>query len=155
VTDSPGPRARAAGLRGALVEYVRAVHAAYVDVAAHRETDPALLPLAQGPFTVAIAAADQLHLVATRDPLPATRPHEQPVDDEIAPLHWQVRFLDVTVVPELAVVSAEDPGHGVLEVLGIGASLYHLVVNPAASLDGHQAMHAGTGLANAHLAALS
>jgi hypothetical protein len=154
MSEDPGPRARAEGLRRSLVEYVRAVHEAYVAAARGYDADPGTLPLAGAPFTVAVVAADQLHLLATRDELPARRPHEQPVTDEAQPLRWEVRFLDVSVLPELASAEAVTSAD-VLRILGVSASLYHLVVDLAGSLDGHQAMHAGTGLAHAHVAARS
>jgi hypothetical protein len=150
--EDPGPRARAEGLRRSLVDYVRAVHASYVAAARGYDTDPATLPLAGSPFTVAVVAADQLHLLATRDELPAQRPHEQPVADEALPLRWQVRFLDVSVLPELSSTEAVTSAD-VVRILGVSTSLYHLVVDLSGSLDGHQAMHAGTGLAHAHLTA--
>ena len=151
MADEPGPRERAAELRRSLVAYVQAVHAAYVDAARRRGAAVDGLPLAQGPFTVAVVAADQLHLLATRDELPPLLPHEEPIEDEALPLRWHVRFLDMTVLPELG--SAEEvSGADVLRLLGVSTSLYHLVVNLDGSLDGHQAVHAGTGLANAHMA---
>jgi hypothetical protein len=149
-SEDPGPRARAEGLRRSLVEYVHAVHGAYVAAARGYDEDPETLPLAGPSFTVAVVAADQLHLLATRDELPALRPHEQPVTDEVPPLRWQVRFLDVSVLPELGSTGAAASGD-VLQILGVSTSLYHLLVDLAGSLDGHQAMHAGTGLAHAHL----
>jgi hypothetical protein len=150
--EDQGPRARAEGLRRSLVEYVRAVHDAYVAAAHGYDADPGALPLAGPPFTVAVVAADQLHLLATRDELPAPRPHEQPVTDETPPLRWQVRFLDVSVLPELASTEAVASAD-VLRILGVSTSLYHLVVDLTGSLDGHQAMHAGSGLAHAHVTA--
>lgn len=148
--DSAEQRHGPQDLRRSLSRYVKAVHDAYVDTAQLRATDPALMPLADAPFTVAAIAADQLHIVATREPLPPVAPHEQPIADQSGPLYWQVRFFDVTVLPELATTprtSASD----VLDVLGVSHTLYNLVVTPAATLDGHQALHTGTGLANAHL----
>lgn len=136
----------ARSLRQALVDYVRAVHAAYVGAAGEAVGE---LPLAREPFTVAIVAAAQMHVTATVDPLPPLAAHERPVDDELGPLRWQVRFLDATVLPALAA-----PGEaGVRELLGVQTVLYDLEVRSSASLDAHQAMHAGTGLANAHLSA--
>jgi hypothetical protein len=149
MADEPGPMERAEALRGALVDYVRAVHTAYLEVAEGRSAEPGALPLGGAPFSVAVAAADQLHLLATRDRLPPLRAHEEPIADAVGPLRWEVRFLDVSVLPELA--GAAD-GSDVRRILGVSTSLYHLVVNLAGSLDGHQAVHAGTGLANAHLA---
>jgi hypothetical protein len=145
-------RARAEGLRRSLVEYLTAVHAAYVAAASQYGADPGSLPLAGAPFSVAVVAADQLHLLATRDELPPLRTHERPVAVDDPPLRWQVRFLDVSVLPELASTEPVERAD-VLRLLGVSASLYHLVVDLAGSLDGHQAMHAGAGLAHAHLTA--
>lgn len=149
MSEASGRRAAASDLRRALADYVKAVHSAYLSAARERDADVDALPLSSEPFTVAIVAADQLHLVATRDRLPAMQPHEQPIDDEVGPVRWQVRFLDATVVPELGDATAEIQTD-VLALLGVSDALYHLLVRTAGSLDSHQAMHAGTGLGNAH-----
>lgn len=150
MADSPDQRQAPQDLRRSLSRYVKAVHDAYVDAAQRRATDSALMPLADAPFTVAAVAADQLHIVATREPLPPVAPHEQPIADQSGPLYWQVRFFDVTVLPELATTPLASAGD-VFGVLGVSHTLYYLVVTPAATLDGHQALHTGTGLATAHL----
>jgi hypothetical protein len=147
-------RAGAADLRRALVAYVHAVHEAYLVAGADPDGDVTDLPLAVAPFTVAIVAGGQLHLVATRTDLPELRPHEEPVDDAVGPLRWQVRFLDVTVLPELAsVAGTPDPTAAMLDLLGGPDRLYHLQVTLDGSLSPHHAMHAGTGLGHAHRAA--
>ena len=153
--DREGPGADPAALRQAFAAYVAALHEAYLAVADRAAPDDlAALPLAGAPFVVAVVAAPQLHIVATRDPLPARAPHEQPLWGELEPLRWEVRFLDPTVVPELGRPPEPDvePRQRVLDVLGIEGTLYHLILGPDASLTPHHAMHAGTGLANAHLA---
>lgn len=149
MSDASARRAAARDLRQALADYVKAVHSAYLSAARERGANVDALPLAGEPFTVAVVAADQLHLVATRDPLPEVQSHERPVDDEVGPVRWQVRFLDTTVVPELGDAAA-DVQTDVLDLMGVSDPLYHLLVRTTGSLDSHQAMHAGTGLGNAH-----
>jgi hypothetical protein len=152
--EGPGP-GRAAGpadLRGALADYVHALHQSWWEAVRGAGGDPATLPLGTGTFTVAVVAAQQLHLIATRDPLPARAAHEQPVEGRLGELAWEVRFLDATVVPALA---GPVPGDGadITDILGIDTTLYHLRVSVDGALSAHQAMHAGTGLAHAHLPA--
>lgn len=137
-------------LRDALAEYVHALHESYVATAVDRGADVTDLPLAGAPFTVAIAAADQLHLVATRGELPRVRPHEEPIAGHLDPLHWTVRFLDSSVIDELGRTSGLDTPT-VKKLLGIQSTLYHLMVQVDAALTPHQAVHAGAGLASAHL----
>ena len=162
--DAEEGRRAADGLRRALVDYVGALHGAYLSTARGHGADPAALPLAARPFTVAVVAADRLHLVATADALPALRGHERPVDEEVTPLRWRVRFFDASVVPELGLrpPSGGEPGGGepgggepvdVLGLLGVARPLYHLIVGTHSTLTAHHAAHAGTGLANAHTAA--
>ena len=43
-------------------------------------------------------------------------------------------------------------GEMVRRALGISTHLYHLIVQPGSQLTGHHAGHAGSGLANAHIA---
>jgi hypothetical protein len=145
---SDPPAARGGGLRGALDRYVTALHVSYLAAAGDHASE---LPLAAGPFTVAVVAADRLHLLATRDALPPQRPHERPTEGEAPPLRWQVRFLDASVVPALA--RGDSARLDVPDELGVTTVLYHLLVEVDATLDDHHAMHAGTGLAHAHLAA--
>lgn len=150
--DRPGGGPEA--LRRALAAYVAALHEAYLDTARGRAPDRLeRLPLAGEPFAVAIVAAPELHVLGTRDPLPDRRDHEQPLWGELDPLRWEVRFLDPTVVPELGEPPGEDADlrERVLAALGIRRTLYHLMLGTEASLGPHHAMHAGTGLANAHL----
>lgn len=148
--STPPPDApRGGGLREALAGYVAALHRSYLAAAGeHAGT----LPLATATFTVAVVAADRLHLLATRDPLPAPRPHERPVDDAAPPLRWQVRFLDASVLPGLA--RGDAARLDVPAELSVTSTLYHLLVEVDATLDDHHAMHAGTGLAHHHLGEL-
>ncbi len=146
----PEPK-QARDLRDALAAYVAAVHRSWLDTVRDGGADPATLPLGTGPFVVVVAAARELHVLATRDPLPPVAPHEQPVDAHLDGLDWQVRFLDPTVVPELADAARPD-GPPVREVLALDTVLYHLAVSVDGSLTGHQAVHAGGGLARTHLA---
>lgn len=153
----PAAGAGPEGLRRALAAYVAALHEAYLEVAGRAAPDRLdELPLAGAPFSVAVVAAPDLHLVATREPLPALAVHEEPLWGELGELSWQVRFLDATVLPELG--AEPDPARSarerVLAALGVGATLYHLMVGSDTALGPHHAMHAGTGLANAHLGAL-
>lgn len=138
-------------LRAALADYVHAVHRSWLDVVRGAGGDPADLPLGGQPFGVAVAAARELHVVATRETLPPVAPHEQVVDGHLDGLRWQVRFLDPSVVPALA-EAARPGGPSVRDVLGLDTVLYHLTVSIDGSLTGHHAVHAGGGLARAHLA---
>jgi hypothetical protein len=154
--DGPddGPGEGPAALRQAFAAYVAALHEAYVEAAGRVAPDAvAALPLAGEPFVVAVVAAPQLHIVATRDELPARAAHEEPLWGELDDLRWELRFLDVTVVPALGRPSPPDvePRQRVLDALRIRGTLYHLILGPDATLTPHHAMHAGTGLANAHL----
>lgn len=144
--DEQGP----ASLRSALADYVHALHQSWWEAVRGAGADPATLPLGTGAFTVAVVAARELHLVATRQPLPARAAHEQPIEGRLGELAWEVRFLDATVVPELA-GPAPDDGDDITDVLGVDTTLYHLRVSVDGALSPHQAMHAGTGLAHAHL----
>jgi hypothetical protein len=146
----PGRVSGPADLRGALADYVHALHQSWWEAVRAAGVDPTTLPLGTGSFTVAVVAAQELHLLATRDALPPRAAHEQPIEGRLGELEWEVRFLDATVVPELA---DADPGDGpdVTGLLGIDTTLYHLRVTVDGALSPHQAMHAGTGLAHAHL----
>lgn len=143
-----GPE-QARDLRSALAAYVEAVHRSWLDTVRAVGADPATLPLGTGPFVVVVAAARELHVLATRDPLPPVAPHEQIVDAHLEGLDWQVRFLDPTVVPALTEAARPD-GPAAREVLALDTVLYHLTVSIDGSLTGHQAVHAGSGLARAH-----
>ena len=147
----PGRASDPADLRGALADYIHALHQSWWEAVRTAGVDPATLPLGTGPFTVAVVAAKELHLVATRGTLPPRAAHEQPIEGRLGELAWEVRFLDATVVPALAGPVPADGGEKVTDLLGIDATLYHLRVSVAGALSPHQAMHAGTGLAHAHL----
>lgn len=142
---------RPADLRAALAQYVAAVHRSWRDTVVAEGGEVADLPLGGQPFTVVVAAAAQLHVLATRAPLPPVADHEQVVTDELDGVAWQLRFLDPSVVPALA-DAARPGGPDVREVLGLDTVLYHLTVAVDGALTGHQALHAGAGLARAHLA---
>lgn len=156
--DEPAtsPGAEPGDLRRGFAAYVAALHEAYLEaVDGAGTTATTALPLAEAPFTVAVVGGPGMHLVATRDPLPPLAAHEQPLSGQVGPLVWQVRFLDPTVVPELGspVPAGVEPTAHVRALLGVTTSLYHLVLGPDSALTPHHAMHAGSGLANAHLAA--
>ena len=115
-----------------------------------QQAEPRDLPLGDGPFTVVVAAARELHVLATRDALPPVGAREVVVDGALPGLTWSVRFLDPSVLPELAEATRPD-GPDVRDVLGIDHVLYHLTVAVDGALTGHQAVHAGAGLAHADL----
>ena len=142
-------------LRRGFAAYVAALHEAYLDAVGGSDTEAvADLPLAGEPFTVAIVGGPGMHIVATRDQLPAVLGHEQLLRGELGPLRWTVRFLDPTVLAALAdpVPDEVEASTHVCEVLGVTTPLYHLVLGPDSALSPHHAMHAGSGLAGAHLA---
>jgi hypothetical protein len=66
-----------------------------------------------------------------------------------------LRFYDPVVLPALGMIdeSAGPAGESVRRALGVSTYLYHLIVQPGAQLTAHHAGHAGSGLANAHVAA--
>ncbi|HHC07909.1 MAG TPA: hypothetical protein ENK55_04255 [Actinobacteria bacterium] len=147
-----GPEA----MRRAMADYVRTVHEAYRARAAG--LPPAVrarMPLFAGPFTVAAAGVQSLHVIATREALPEPVGPEVALDDALGELRWTLRFFDPVVLPPLGLVDETrgPAGAEVRRTLGISTHLYHLVVNPGAELGPHHAGHAGTGLANAHAAA--
>lgn len=145
-----GPEA----MRERLADYVHALHRAYLDQSAHlAPAERAALPLAgRTAVTVAVAAARDLHLVATADPLPAPQGPEVELAEEYAGVSWSVRFFDVTILPELGLVG-DDPA-AVRRVLGVADVVYHLSVSPGGGLGPHHAQHAGVALANQHAAAV-
>lgn len=149
-------RARPEDLRTSMADYVRNVHAAYLRVAAtHPPAIQGSLALLAQPFTVVAAGARNLHVIATGQSLAAPRGQEVAWDQEHDGMEWTLRFLDPVVLPALAGAEGTegaDPA-GVRRVIGIGGHHYHLVVRPGSDLSAHHATHAGTGLANAHLAA--
>lgn len=147
-----GPEA----MRQAMAAYVRAVHQAYLDTVAQVVPieEARTLPLAKAPFTVAAVGAGQLHVIATRDLALEPDEREVAIEEELGLLRWTVRFLDAVVLPELGLIDDTGPSGGavVVETLGLDSVLYQLTTALEGSLSPHQAMHAGTGLANAHLA---
>lgn len=145
-----GPEA----MRERLADYVHALHRAYLDQASLlAPAERAALPLAgRSEVTVAVAAARDLHLVATTDALPAPQGPEVALTEDYAGVTWTVRFFDVTLLPELGLVG-DDP-HAVRRVLGVADVVYHLSVSPGGGLGPHHAQHAGVALANQHAAAV-
>lgn len=150
------PRPRPEDIRAAMADYVSNVHAAYARVAlTYPPATQGSLELLNRPFTVVAAGARNLHVIATGDRLAAPRGPEVSSDFEQDGMVWTLRFLDPVVLPALGTAEGgerPDPG-SVRRVIGIGAHHYHLVVRPGSDLTAHHATHAGTGLANAHLAA--
>jgi hypothetical protein len=144
-----GPEA----MRKRLADYVRALHGAYLGQAELlAPAERAAMPLAgAAQVTVAVAAARDLHLVATTDPLPVPRGPEVELTEEYAGVTWTVRFFDATILPELGL--AED-AQAVRRVLGVANVVYHLSVSPGGGLGPHHAQHAGVALANQHAAAV-
>jgi hypothetical protein len=148
-----GPEA----MRSRVADYVRALHAAYLT---HLEllapAERAAMPLAtHEEVTVAVAAARDLHLVATTDRLPAPRGPEVELRDDFGGVTWNVRFFDASILPELGMLAGpggDDPAD-VRRVLGVGEVVYHLSVSPGGGLGEHHAQHAGVALANRHAAA--
>ncbi len=139
-----------------MADYVAAVHRAYLEVAkTHPPAVRARMPLLQGPFTVVAAGVQNLHVIATREPLPAPVGPEVEIGATFDVLQWTVRFYDPVVLPELGLIDEGAAGAGVRvrRALGLATHLYHLVVRPGAELGSHHAGHAGAGLANAHVAA--
>jgi len=142
-------------MRQAMAEYVATVHQAYLSQA---EMEPPAvrgrMSLLSGPFTVVAAGVGNLHVIATREPLVAPTGPEVELDEELGPLAWTVRFYDPVVLPALGLIdeSAGPAGDSVRRALGISTYLYHLIVQPGSQLTGHHAGHAGSGLANAHIA---
>ena len=141
-------------MRSAMADYIKAVHRAYLTQAEH--LPPAIagrMPLlAAGDFIVVAAGVQNLHVVATTEPLAPPRGPEVALDDHLAGLAWTVRFYDPVVLPSLGLI---DEGQGpagdrVRRALGLSTYLYHLVVQPGGQLTDHHATHAGAGLANAH-----
>lgn len=145
-------------MRAALRGYVAALHHAYLGAAALLPPgERAALPLLRaGEFTVVVAAARYLHVLATADPLPLPHGQEVQEHDTDGDLAWTVRFYDPVVLPALALVTEPGPpaSGDVRRVIGITDVLYHLSVAPGGGLAPHHAQHAGTGLANQHAAAV-
>src|ERR1700729_4487674 len=152
------PAGRPEEMRAALRSYVAALHHAYLGVAALLPPgERAALPLLRaGEFTVVVAAARYLHVLATADPLPVPHGQEVQEHDTDGDLAWIVRFYDPVVLPALALVQEPGPpaSGDVRRVIGGTDVIYHLSVAPGGGLTAHHAQHAGTGLANQHAAAV-
>jgi hypothetical protein len=146
-----GPIPRPEEMRGIVRDYVRTVHAAYLDQSRHLPPgDRGRLPLlTAGRLTVIAAAGRDLHLVATTDPLPPPRGQEVELVDEHAGTTWTLRFYDPSVLPQLGVLG-EDTPEAVRQALGISDVVYHLTVSVGGGLTGHHAQHSGVALANRH-----
>lgn len=143
-------------MRRAMADYVRTVHQAYLSQA--QVQPPAVrgrMPLvAAGEFTVVAAGVQNLHVFATSETLPPPRGPEVANAEELDGLAWSLRFYDPVVLPALGLIDESDgpAGDQVRSALGVTTYLYHLVVQPGGQLTGHHAGHAGSGLANAHVA---
>jgi hypothetical protein len=155
MTDTPRPGPEA--MRAALADYVRAVHGAYLDASALLPpAERARLPLLEpGALTVIAVGTAYLHVVATRETLPAPTGQEVALDDELDGLRWTLRFVDPVVLPSVGLLdeSGGPAQEQVRRLLGLRTNLYHLAVAPGGGLTAHHAQHAGTGLAHAHAAA--
>ena len=129
-------------MRQAVAGYVTAAHRAYAAAA----SPPGAL-LRGDPFSVLAVAAGDLHLIATRQPLPAPDARVVEIEGEADGLRWRLRFYDVVVVPDLGrVARGPDALAEVRRVLRIDTWLYHLVAPPA-RLTPHHARHTGLALA--------
>ena len=146
---------RPEAMRDLVREYVLALHSTYLDHVAHLPpgTRAALPLVAAGPFTVAVAATRQLHLLATPTPLPAPQGPEVELHDEYRGVSWTVRFFDASVLPSLGLLHDDTPAD-VRRVLGITDTVYHVTVTIGGGLTGHHASHSGVALANQHAQAV-
>ncbi len=152
MSDAPKPEA----MRQAMRDYVTSVHQAYLNQA--NLQSPAIrgrMLLLNEPFTVVAAGVSNLHVIATSETLAMPQGPEVAIEDELAPMRWTLRFYDPVVLPPLGMIDERSgpAGGQVRRALGISTYLYHLIVQPGAELTGHQAGHAGAGLANSHIAA--
>jgi len=143
-------------MRRAMADYVSAVHQAYL--ARAQLEAPGVqgrMPLLAGPFTVVAAGVGNLHVVATDETLAAQSGTEVALEGSLGPMAWTLRFYDPVVLPSLGLIdeSAGPAGDLVRRALGISTYMYHLIVRPGSQLTAHHAGHAGSGLANAHIAA--
>jgi len=150
-SDRPRPEA----MRIAMADYVRTVHQAYATQA--RTQPPAIrgrMQLLSSPFTVVAAGARNLHVIATREALPAPEGQEVESSDETDGVAWTLRFLDPIVLPTLGIIDESQAPQPdlVRRAIGISTHLYHLIVQPGSQLTPHHAGHAGSGLANSHVA---
>ena len=149
---SAGPEA----MRQAMADYVRAVHASYVNTA--RLYPPAVrgrMPLLSAErVTVVAAGVSNLHVIGTSEQLPAPRGKEIATQDQTDGMEWVLRFYDPVVLPVLGRVdeSRGAAGDDVRRALGLTTYFYHLIVRPGSQLTPHHAGHAGAGLANSHAA---
>jgi hypothetical protein len=148
-------QARPEQMRSLVGDYVRTVHQAYATQA--RTQPPAVrgrMILLDTPFTVVAAGARNLHVIATREKLPAPQGQEVEVEEEVEGLRWTLRFYDPVVLPALGFIdeSSAPAPELVRRALGISTHIYHLIVQPGSQLTAHHAGHAGSGLANAHVA---
>ncbi|MGH8931216.1 MAG: hypothetical protein ACRDZO_11485, partial [Egibacteraceae bacterium] len=157
VTPSRRGTADPEQMRQAMAAYVTEVHRAYV---AHAHLLPPAargrMPLlAGGRFEVAAVGARNLHIIATREPLGPVKGIEVELPCSLDGLEWTLRFYDPVVLPQLGLIDeSTKPAQGeVCRALGVTTVLYHLIAQPGAGLSGHHALHVGTGLANAHVAA--
>lgn len=142
-------------MRAAMADYVATVHQAYVSQADMQT--PAVrgrMPLLAEDFTVVAAGAGNLHVIATVEDLARPDGPEVAIDAEIGSMKWTIRFYDPVVLPQLGAIdeSSGPRGDQVRQALGITTRLYHLIVQPGSQLTSHHAGHAGSGLANAHIA---
>lgn len=151
-----GARPDPVDMRQAMVDYIRAVHTAYLSAAAGQP--PAVrgrLGLLAGDLTVAAAGVRNLHVIATTEALAPPSGREVAVQDEAGDLRWTVRFFDPVVLPPLGLIDETEQRPASAEVrrvLGISTHLYHLIVQPGGTLTTHHAGHAGAGLAMDHVA---
>ena len=142
-------------MRQAMADYVATVHQAYLSQATLQPPGvQGRMSLLAGPFTVIAAGVGNLHVIATRETLAAPTGPEVAMEAELEPLAWTLRFYDPVVLPALGLIdeSGGPAGGQVRRALGVTTYLYHLVVQPGGQLTGHHAGHAGSGLANAHVA---
>jgi len=145
-------------MRQAVAGYVAAIHRSYL---AQADTFPpavrgAMPLLAAGRISVAAAAARNLHLIATTEPLGPPRGQEVELAARDDGLAWTVRFFDPVVLPALGLVdeTAEAPAFAeVRRLLGVATVLYHRTASPGSTFSPHNAAHVGTGLASGHTAA--
>ena len=143
-------------MRQAMTDYIGSVHQAYASQAAtHAPAVQGQMALLAGPFTVVAAGVQNLHVIGTREQLPAPQGPEVEMDGELDGMRWTVRFYDPVVFPPLGLIdeSSGAAGEAVRAAFGLSTYLYHLVVRPGSQLTAHHAGHAGAGLANSHVAA--
>jgi hypothetical protein len=144
---SAGPEA----MRQLVRDYVATLHGAYLDHVRHLPpAERGALPLiAARRVTVIAAAARRLHLIATTTSMPPPQGQEVEIVDDHQGLVWALRFYDPSVVPELGLLSEDEP-EDVRRVLGVTDTVYHLAVTVGGGLSGHHAQHSGVALANQH-----